>query len=342
MREFGAPPGTTGAATQQTSLSARIAVDATSSVTLLGWSSGPVDLGSGPVDASGGDVSFVMRIDSGGNTVYTRTYSAFDSPATILGVHPDGSAAFLFFDYLAYTCLLSPVSCDGGGPPEAGTYGFSFVQLDPTGSEVVRQPFPGFPAISGSAGSSATFTDLSLDPDGMIWAVDNYTDAGSSVQRLMPNGTPLWSRPPRSGAGSPEVVVTAAGGLVFCLDHGGGRETFELVGFDGGLSWARSTALATTEPVAGDVVVDPKGAIYFAGQLVPPPSAPPNTPSPLTVFGVQTLDSQGRNVALREWTTGGKDDYRALGVDSNGNAIVGGDAVDGDGGISYFLVKLGP
>ncbi len=316
MREFGEPPGGAGAELSPGS----IVADPTSSVTMTGVSIGPVDLGAGLVN--GYELGFVLHLDADGSVVYSHAYPS-DFP-TMIGVQADGSAALLFFDYGAFECSLNSSFCDGGVPAEAGSGFYSFVQLDPTGSEVARNSFPGFPGVQGLG--PGTFTDPSLDPAGMIWAIDNDADAGPSLQRLTQTGEPLWSQ----ATGSADLVLGPAGGVVFSESNTPPLETFDLFGFDGGLSWTQTTRLASGVPASRDVAVDPTGAIYVGGQ--------PST----GMVGVEVLDPQGRPQAIRAWGTGGSYYYRAFGVDPNGNAIVGGDSFDADGGFSYFLVKLGP
>jgi hypothetical protein len=333
MREFGGPPGSTEDGGFP-SINGSIAVDATSSVTLAGEFNGPVDLGAGPLD--GYQVGYVLRLDASGNVVFSHTYPA--NFPSLIGVQPDGSAAFLFFDYAAfgsaYACWVGN-DCDGG-VPEAGTDYYSFVELDATGAEVARDSFPGFP---GTAFGGSTFADVSLDPAGMLWAIDNYADAGPSVERLTPFGVPIWSQPTDAA----DLVLGPAGGVGYSFSASS-NETFEAFGFDGGESWSRTVLLGTSQPAFRDVAVDSTGTIYAAGQVDPRALPPGDAQWPSSVVGVEVLDPLGRLQGIRAWTGGSNDyyGYQAVGVDPNGNAVIGGYSTDDDGGYSYFIVKLGP
>jgi hypothetical protein len=320
MREFGG----SGTATETPEIVARIAVDATSSVTIAGSFNGPIDFGQGPVH--GYQVGFVMRLDAAGHTVFDHEYPLV-FPGTV-GVKADGTAAILFFDYGAMECSLNHGLCDGGTPPDAGLEFYSLAFIDATGVEISRNHFPGSPAVTGLA--PATFSDLALDPAGTIWGIDNATDGGPSVQLLTQAGSLLWSHL----AGGYALTLGPAGGLVYGMSSSapGASEKFELYAPDGGLSWKTTLKLATGYPSEADMGIDSTGAIYAAGSI-----ALPDRP-----MGVEVLDPQGRPQSVRAAVIPGDSYYRTSAVTPGGTAVIAGDVYDADGGLSYFLVELGP
>ena len=329
VREFGAAADASGAEFAELNMM----VDATSSVTLTGTFVGPVDFGAGPL--GGYQVGFVLHLDAGGNVTYLDTYpSVFP---TLLGVGTDGSVALLLYDLGAFECSMAsgnPAFCDGGNLAEAGSSFTSFVQLDPSGSEVARRSF-NYPGASTGLDSSH---DLSLDPGGVIWAIDNYADAGPLVERVTEDGVIISSQP--TGPGS-NLILAPTGAVVFLPNTSTAAEMFELFGLDGGVSWTQDLDGGPLPQSAHDVAADPTGAIYVGGQVSSgPPGA--NAQSPNNVIGAQTLNPQGQPQGVRRWAAAGEHYYRALGVDPHGNVIIGGESLDLDGGSSYFLVKLGP
>jgi hypothetical protein len=324
MGEFGPPSLTADGGLP--GIGGQIAVDATSSVTLVGMFSGPVD---GPHR-----VGYVLRIDAGGNVVFSHTYPL--KVPTLLGVQPDGSASILFLDYGALGCAVAG-TCDGGGP-EAGIDYYSLVQLDGAGTEVGRHSLPWVP---GLLNSGTTPLDPAVDPAGLLWGL-GFDDAGPALQRFTQSGVPLWSQPVPGGA---NLALGPAGGVVYAYaSTSPPTEQFGLFGFDGGASWSRLVPLATAQPGFGDMVVDSTGTIYAAGQVDPRVLAAGDAHWPSDVVGVEVLDPLGHPKGIRAWA-GGVDDFyatTAIGVDPSGNAVIGGYSSDADGGYSLFMVKLGP
>ena len=115
-----------------------------------------------------------------------------------------------------------------------------------------------------------------------------------------------------------------------------------------GLVAGQADSTACWDPVGkqlhlvNGVGFDSTGNVYAAGQVWPRalPSGGPSWPS--NVVGVEVLDPQGLPQGIRAWASGTNDYYRAFAVDPSGNAFIGGDFSDDDGGFSYFVVKLAP
>lgn len=319
-----------------------LAVDATSSLTVTGTFSAPMNFGAGLVDAQQA-TGFVLRLDPEGNVVFQYDYPGVN--VWILGVDSSGTATLMFQgDECPY---LDAAACEGP-PADAGLLQFSVVQLDSTGTTLMEKPFPGVsaPTVPGppvdffssvETAGAPTYEPLLLAPSGTLIALTPGTTGVPlypSLQSLTLDGRVLWARP----AAWDYAALGPAGVVAYTWSAeqaDGPAPQLQLIAYDGGVSWSEGLGSPPQNPGSGGnwLAVDPGGSIYIAGM----------TATSHYVPVVEVLDPQGN---LKAWRAmGAAADGNAFLVDADGNfisiAAIG--SSSGQGNLpTYSLTKLAP
>ncbi len=296
-----------------------LAVDATSSVTVTGTFSSPMNFGSGLIETQQ-STGFVLRLDPDGNVVLQNDYPG--STVWILGVQADGTSTLMFDgDECPY---LDAATCDAPAA-DGGATQLSVVRLDSTGAVITENGFPGSsaPSLMGpptdffSTGPEPfTVGPVMLDPAGTLVALTPGTGVPlfPVLQGLTLDGGVLWSRTAgwTYSALGPAGVVAYEG--IDLGENRGPASQLQLIAYDGGVSWTEllGSPPETTQPngsTANWLAVDPNGFIYIAGM----------TATSHYVPVLEVLDPQG---AVKAWRAMGAAEYsNAMSVDANGNLI---------------------
>jgi len=340
MRDF----GTNSTVDGSLAVSSGIAVDANSNVTVLGVFMGSVDLGAGPTSdlpifndggpGRGAYNGFLLRLDAAGNMVFSKVFPS--SLPSSLAVSPSG---------------VSTVLADGGSGTDFGngpvpgtnpsTVNHYFVQFDGSGA-VLREE-----ALLGS------YTSLTSDPGGGLWALGYVdTDAGlvQSLIRLTSIGDFVWSRLLGPDGGS--FAVNGTGEVVFSSSGPYASPLYETVTNYSSDGTPTSSQIATVdysaESIAEQVLLDGNGNTFVGGNFEGTLTvyedgsfSQTNTPSGA---GFQRFDSSGILRSVTVWS-GENSVFGAIGAAPNGNVMVAGRTVQGGSGsspVTVFLVRFVP
>ncbi len=279
------------------------AADATGGLVAVGWFIETVDFGRGEVTAIGVD-TFVDRLDSSGNVVWVRHFSADDggpagagnsNPAAVV-VGADGSVVFAgnFTGTIGF----------GGRALDAAQQGAYVTKLDREGRHV----------WSRSLGAAPTYVErLAIDSEG----------------DLILTGARMASSPddPTSNPDEPED---------------GARFVMKL-GSDGSDRWETRLG-ASLLPDLDAMTVDASGGVIIAGQSQSDVELGglhlDARPGAVTPFAAQ-LSSKGEALWIRELDISGFGRPLGAAVDSSGRAYVAGFEVVGAGSSVGFLYRLG-
>jgi len=133
-----------GATTQAFGLG--IARDSTGAVIVAGAYRGTIDAGGGPVQSAFND-GFVVKLDSGGNHVFTKSFGGRQNDEA------DG-VAVTSDDRVLVTGQVSSDTVDfGGGPLRGGRFDDLYVvTLDPSGSHLCSRRYAGLDGSSAGLG----------------------------------------------------------------------------------------------------------------------------------------------------------------------------------------------
>ncbi len=112
-----------------------VAVDASGNIIVTGHFEGTVDFGCGPLTSEGGYDIFVVKYDSGGNCIWSKSYGDLENQY-VRGVAVDASGNIVFAGYFYGTV------CFGGEDlTSAGNYDICVAEVDSGGNHVWSKSF---------------------------------------------------------------------------------------------------------------------------------------------------------------------------------------------------------
>jgi len=292
---------------------------------------------------TGGDDIVVFKLDTGGNTVWTRQTSAFNTSQsdTVPSLDVDANGDV----YVAYI---------SGGIVSGGTFSggsYDIVVFKMLGSQ---QDFIEWTRQSPTFNTSGDDTDHSMivDPIGNVYvaySTDGVASGGTFsdgiydivVFKLGPNGDTLWTRQNKTFNtygldGAPSIGVDFSGNTYIAYNTSGtisgesnSGGSIDIVVFkldtDGNLIWTRQNSIFNT--IASDeipsLIADPFGNSYIAYRTQGVVSGGVNNGSYDIV--VYKLDSNGNTLWTRQnsiFNTAGVNTFPSISVDVNGDVYV--------------------
>ena len=346
-----------------------VATDPSGNVFATGVFGVDIDLGNGTVVTAGGNDGFLVKVDTSGNPLWSRTFgdAATQSPDSV-ATDPSGNV-------IAYGYFNGTIDLGGGPLVSAGGTDLYVAKYSPTGTHLWSKSFgdaagqlakgvavdtAGNIVITGTMNGSFSFGGASL------------TSLGGGdvfVAKLSPTGAHLWSK--RFGDSQPQVgsgtAVDAAGNVFLSgyflgtmnfggmnLPTVGGADTY-IVKLDpaGNHLWSlRGGGLSNQSAVA--CTVDRFGNVSFVGVLTGSGSfgGPVLTSAGSNDILVAKYDPAGNYLWSKAFGDVASQGVKGMVADSAGNLMFtglifgptdfGGGPVIGAGGEDTFLVKLGP
>jgi hypothetical protein len=364
-RRFGDPA-------EQEALS--VAVDATGNVYATGFFAGSIQLGVQPQSShssKGGNDVFVVKYDSNGNHVWSKTFG--DGASQVgLGIAVDASGSVVLTGRMA-----GSVNFGGGALTATGTSNGFLVRLDPQGSHLWSK-------IIGAGGENAG-QGVDVDTAGNVYVAGYFTEsitfgdpaqtgAGGHdvfVAKLTALGLPVWTRVFGDAVDQEAVNLDAdTTGNVVVLGEYAGAITFDGMGHTskgaddifvvsleplmGSAAWSRGFGDASDQEPGG-VIFDGFGDVVLTGGFqgtLTFGGLPMTATGTDDIFLVKLAGLAGEHMWSRAFGGASDQDGRAVGVDSSDNVLLTGEysgKVDfGSGPITsvdaedVFLVKLPP
>jgi hypothetical protein len=270
-----------------------MAIDGAGNIVLGGaYLAGAPDFGNGPLPASGQtQFGFVAKFDAKGTALWSQ-----------------GS--------ISARGMGHAVALDGAGNvlvADVDTSGLYVQKLDPSGQQVWRKSWtvvPAPPSCNGQAADASSRFTVGADAAGNVvvggtlvtWCsnlplVPDFgggalpTGGTTSLAKLDPNGTLLWSKALGASDGLPSgedaIAVDAAGGIYF--RENGASPRLHKLSPDGSLAWSQPVPAGVTLADAPPVQFAPGGTLVYIS----------NTQTPGNTANVTKLDAQLGNTL---WT----------------------------------------
>jgi hypothetical protein len=355
-----------------------VAVDASGNVFVTGGFSGSSDFGKGKIASLGQTDTFVVKLDSAGNSLWVKQFGASGTVGAGTGIAVDAAG------HVVVTGWFSGAVNFGDGPmPSAGPQDIFLVKLDASSGGHIWSAHFGDPtdvaplavgvAVDASGGVLlAGYFSGDTTFGGKPLMTTNMSD--TFVAKLDGSGTGAWSKDfgtaGSTSHGTSVVIdsstdVLVAGGFSGTIDLGDGGVPSTGLGDgyvvkmdgSGGHLWANyfGTHSSKDSSETVGVAADPSGNVVvggiFSGQ-VSIGGAPMVGAGAVDIF-LAKLDGHNGSVAWAQ-SFGGPSTQRAAGVaaDSSGNAFLTGyfqGSIDfgvgplmSMGGEDIFVAKFGP